>query len=405
MLMTAILIAHPWEEAKAQDDSGFIYGTVTTHSGRRYIGQIRWGKEEAFWNDLLNSNKIANRYTKFLPKDKKDKDDDGSWLNIDWQFLSIWDDKNSGSGHLFAMRFGDISSLEIKSGSTLLVGMKNGAKLKVQGGSNDIGTTLLVYDQEIGKLRIKWSQIERVDFSPSPKRLRNKLGEPLFGVVETLRNGKFEGYIQWDHDERISTDILDCDSKEGDLEIPFGNIKGIESRSNGCILTLKSNREMYVDGSNDVDRGNRGIIVTTVGVGKIDIPWKEFKKVTFKPTNSSGPDYESYPRPKALRGKVKVIDGNTVSGLIVFDLDEAWDAELLDGKIDNISYRVPFRNIKTIIPRNYNYSNVLLKNGEDLLLGDAQDVSENNGGLLVYSSRDEKPTYVRWKKIDEITFE
>ena len=38
----------------------FIYGTITTADNQKYTGQIRWGKEEAFWFDYFNSSKPTN---------------------------------------------------------------------------------------------------------------------------------------------------------------------------------------------------------------------------------------------------------------------------------------------------------------------------------------------------------
>ena len=40
-----------------QDNQGFIYGRVVTHSGTEYEGFLRWGTQEAAWDDLFNSVK------------------------------------------------------------------------------------------------------------------------------------------------------------------------------------------------------------------------------------------------------------------------------------------------------------------------------------------------------------
>ena len=387
----------------AQNDEGFIYGKVTTRSGNTYYGQIRWGNEEIFWNDIFNSTKTSNTNFRYAPNDREDDNDNGSsWLDFDWKFLSIWDDKYSSTSHSFASRFGDISSIIILGDKEVDVVLKNGAKINCKGGSNDIGAKIRVHDDEIGELDLRWGQVRRIDFSPTPAKLQNKFGEPLFGTVETFRKGKFKGFIQWDHDERISTDILDGDSRDGSVKIPFGKIKTIESKNNGSKVVLNSGRELYLTGSNDVNKGNRGIIVTDENIGKIDIPWKEFSKVTFTPPPHSGAGYRAYPTPRAIKGRVKVIDGETLEGLIVYDLDESWDFELLDGKDDEVEYRIPFRNIRKVIPKNYNYSIVELKNGTELLLGGQRDVSERNGGLLVFVGQNEKPTHIKWKTIDEI---
>jgi hypothetical protein len=102
---------------------------------------------------------------------------------------------------------------------------------------------------------------------------------------------------------------------------------------------------------------------------------------------------------------VVTIDGEEHTGLLAYDLDEAWEFEILDGNDDDVTYQIPFRHIKNIIPKNYNYSSVILRNGTNLLLGGGRDVSENNDGILVFPSKDAKPIYVRWSKIDQVIFD
>ena len=41
----------------ADDNQGFLYGRVITDSGTEYVGFLRWGDEEAFWDDLFHSLK------------------------------------------------------------------------------------------------------------------------------------------------------------------------------------------------------------------------------------------------------------------------------------------------------------------------------------------------------------
>jgi hypothetical protein len=97
------------EVVQAQNDEGFIYGTITTIDNRQYEGQIRWGKEETFWDDIFNSTKQRNPNLKYLERGdyrylSNRYDDDA--INI-WVF-DIWDDKYSSYSHQFAARFGDL---------------------------------------------------------------------------------------------------------------------------------------------------------------------------------------------------------------------------------------------------------------------------------------------------------
>jgi hypothetical protein len=135
-------------------------------------------------------------------------------------------------------------------------------------------------DPEMGSVDIDWGRINKIEFMKTPKTLSEKFGKSLYGTVEA--NGeKFTGYIQWDHDERLSTDKLDGRSDEGSLSIEFEKIQSIESRGWYSQVELKSGRQLRMDGTNDVNDGNRGIIVTNKDFVEIDIPWQEFKKVTF----------------------------------------------------------------------------------------------------------------------------
>ena len=245
------------------------------------------------------------------------------------------------------------------------------------------------------------------NFMDTPSRLGVKYGDPLFGTVKTERHGSFKGFVQWDHDERIDSDKLDGNTKDGKTSIAFKSIKSIERRDNlSCEVELNSGRTIFMSGSNDVNAGNRGVIMTLEGVGKINIPWQEFDKVTFDSGHKgSGDDYGSFKVPKGLRGTVKVINGSAISGIIIYDLDEAFELEILEGMDDEIEYKIPFRNIKRIAPKNYSYSTVDLRNGDRLLLGESRDVSSSNDGLLVFEKDGEKPTYISWKKVDEIIFD
>ena len=142
------------------------------------------------------------------------------------------------------------------------------------------GAEVHVMDAELGKSTFRWSRIESVEFMETPNRLDDKMGNPLYGTIE-FYGGEYTGFIQWDHDERLSTDILDGDTRDGDMKIEFGKLASIERDKGGSNVVTQSGRELYLRGSNDVNSGNRGIIVTT-DFGRVDIPWREFKESYFQ---------------------------------------------------------------------------------------------------------------------------
>ncbi|MBL6448354.1 hypothetical protein JMN32_18720 [Fulvivirga sp. 29W222] len=399
-VLIALLIV--FSKANAQSGAGFIYGKVYTVSNT-YHGQIRWGKEEAFWNDLFNGIKLyRNNYGDVSKKTKENT----SWLDFDWRLSSIWDDKGSSVSHQFVSRFGDIKIVEITGPSRVNLILKNGVKLEIGGeGYNDLGGDIKVMDKELGLVTIAWNKLLKIEFEQGPDKLSAVMGNPLFGTVETARKGSFTGFVQWDHDERLSVDKLDGDARSGQVSISFSNIKRIEKDNNGSNVLLKSGSTYFLTNSNDVDSGNRGVIVSVEGTGKIEISWKAFKSVEFSTARNSGLPYESYPVPRELNGTVYLYEGKSVSGIIIYDIDESWDVEILEGMDDEIQYHIPFRNIRKVTPKNYDYSLVELKNGTTLLLGGMRDVSDENDGILILKKGGTEQEFIDWKNIMEIVFD
>ncbi|MEQ9426014.1 MAG: hypothetical protein RJQ09_16430 [Cyclobacteriaceae bacterium] len=394
-----------FQSALAQNDEGFIYGKITTIDDEIYEGPMRWGKEEVYWTDMFNAGKRENENIDYLSRDERDilrdhkRRSRSHWggLNFDWSW--DWDDDFT---HQLSIQFGELKALYVTGRERLDVELQGGMIYEITGnGYNDIGAKIRILDNELGELEMRWSRIDKIEFMPTPSKLNQKFGEPLYGTVET-RNGSFTGFVQWDHDERVSTDKLDGDTRDGDMSIEFGRLKSIERDGNGCEIELQSGRTMFLRGSNDVDYDNRGVIVTT-DYGRIDIEWREFLKVTFQKAPGSGPSYASFSDQKELTGSVMTRGGKTLKGKIVYDLDEAYDFEVLQGDFEDMEYIIPFRNISKITPRGYDESIVELKNGQTLRLEDGIDVSEENNGILVFQDKN-NPIYVEWQDVDEVTF-
>jgi len=397
------LIGSLFSNLYGQSDEGFIYGKVTTIDDQVYQGQLRWGKEEAFWTDHFNASKKYNKYVDYLTSDQiDDLRGDHNWSMGNWIFEHGDDDERFL--HQVVCQFGEMSAIEIIGRERALVTFQNGNKLKISGsGYNDIGTKIRIQDPEIGMISIRWSQIELVEFMPTPAKLEDRMGSPLYGDVFTS-GGKYTGFVQWDHDERLSTDKLDGETSDGDVSIAFGKIKTIVNEGSSSFVTLKSGRKFDLRGTNDVNRQNKGIIVTLKDGTRIDVPWEEFDKVAFvDKIPDPGKSYASFKNQKELTGMVTTTDGDTYKGKIVYDLDEAMDYEVIQGKYNGLEYFIPLRQIKKITPKNYDNSFVEFRNGQKLLLGDAQDVSDRNDGILVFQDN-KKPVYVAWDDVEEVTF-
>ncbi|MCG8606175.1 hypothetical protein MJD09_14460, partial [bacterium] len=382
----------------AKDDEGFIYGRVTSTNNNVYQGAIRWGKEETFWTDMFNATKVHNSIDQYLSHNEMESLQDflGSgrrsrrrsrnWPGIDT--------------HEFKCRFGDIQRMDMSRGKRVLLTFKNGEEMEVSG-SGDIGATIKIMDEELGKVDLKWRRIESVEFLPTPRNLDQKFGDPLYGVVST-RRGRFEGFIQWDHEECVSRDVLDGTHEDGKMSIEFGKIKSIVKQRRGSLVTLKSGREFYLKGSNDVNSENRGIVIRDPRIGKILVGWRDFEEVIFdNEIRDSGPSYKDFEDARDLEGEVFTQDGESISGRIIYDIDEARDFEILDGQNGHTKFRIAFRDIESIVPRGRHHSIVRLKSGVELDLEDSRDVNRNNDGVIILSGGN-RVTLVRWEEIEEI---
>jgi hypothetical protein len=382
-------------ETHAQSHEGFIYGKVYTNRNT-YTGPIRWGKEEVLWTDLFNAVKTDRSFDKLVPEKKSD-----SWGDYDWNISSIWENHTT---HQFTCQFGNIKEMRMVSDDEVVIKLKNGGEIRVEDDGNDIGEYVQVMDPELGIIKVDWDNIDRIEFIPTPPRISQIFGLPLYGTVEGVRKEKYTGFIVWDNDERLTTDKLDGDSEDGDVSIEFKDITSIEKRARGSFVTTKSGRELYLTGSNDVDEDNRGIMIVSPEVGVIKFTWDAFRKITFATPKTTGPAFGDFTAPNLMTGTVSRLDGDDVKGQIVFDIDETIDFEIVEGVENEIEYLVPLKNIRSITPKNYDYSEVILRSGQTFLLGEGRDVTVRNAGVLVFQKGKKDPVYIAWRRINQITF-
>jgi hypothetical protein len=375
-------------------DVGYIYGRVETVDGGSYEGQLRWGTEESFWDDIFNATKLENENLDYVDRKVLRRVRREPW--------NVWDlfrDHDGRFDHIFAVRFGDLKRIHVRRGDDLVVEFRNGDDLRLRDGSNDIGARITVVDANRGRHELKWNRIRTIEFRDTPAKLHDKLGEPIYGTVKSGRYD-FTGRIQWDDDECLTIDELDGETQDGKVSVAFGDIAAIRKHRRGALVRLKSGSELYLTGTNDVNHGNRGVIVVVPRVGTVKIGWDDFDEVTFAPAPNSGRSYAEYAPARNLSGAVVTRDGR-YDGRIVFDLDESWDFELLHGSNGDTQYLIPFRDIARITPKGRRRSDVELRMGLTIELEEGQDVTGKNDGLLVFTG-DRKPTYVPWGDVTEI---
>ena len=390
--------------ASAQTE-GYLYGKISLRNGNVYEGPIRWGKEEAFWMDLFNSNKDEDIFEAYLEdcdgyRDlRRELRDQSRERRVRFNRGVIINLGNGGTSHSFKCRFGDIQMLDFRGQEGVRLVMKNGETLRLSGGSNDVGTTLKIMDPELDEMEIRWRSIDTIEFLPTPGNLKEVFGEPLYGTVKSDA-GTFTGFIQWDNEECVSEDVLDGEGDEGDMKIRFESIKSIEKYRRGSKVTLHSGREYYLTGSNDVNSENRGIVVKDPLLGQVKIGWRDFESLVFEKSKDSGMRFADFAKTRSLEGTVVTEDGETVQGRLFYDLDECWDLEMLDGQDGATEYMIPFRSIKRIVPDGRWGSEVTLTDGRTLVLEESRDIDEDNAGLVVQSGKTLR--YIEWRDIKEI---
>src|SRR5580765_2658368 len=120
-------------------DEGYIYGKVVTTGGESYEGEIRWGTEESFWDDMFNADKASNDNLDYVSRRDLDHVRSRHWETL----LGIGD---MDLTHLLAVRFGDLKRLEVRGAERVIAEFRNGEEMELRGGSNDIGARLTVVD-------------------------------------------------------------------------------------------------------------------------------------------------------------------------------------------------------------------------------------------------------------------
>lgn len=382
------------------DAAGFLYGRLTTRDGRAYQGRLRWAEEEAFWGDFFNSGKEENPWLEHAPRRDRERgkrrievfgipiatiDEDG-WHSVSRQFVA---------------RFGDLARIEPQGGDKVRVTLKNRSVFELEGGSNDVEAEVAVWDDSLGQIEVPWSRIRAVELMPAPAGLR--VGEQrLHGTVRT-RAGNFRGFVQWDQDECLGSDVIDGETEDGEVKVRFDRLRAIERRSSrSATLLLRDGRELAVSGTNDVDASNRGIYVDDPRYGRVLVGWSAFERFDVEPAGS-GPAYGAFPPAQHLQGTVTTRDGRKLAGRVIYDLDESLTSETLDGHADDLEYNIPF-SLVAAVERRPNAARVTLRTGATLTLEDSADVGGDNAGVLVFVQGRPHPTYLAWEDVARVDF-
>ena len=392
----------------ADHSAGFIYGRVTLQSGEKHEGFLRWEDEEAFWDDLFHSWQdelpwLEHVDTAELKAERRRRyfESHGMFDRLMWTLHHQGD--HPRLSRLFICQFGYLDGFELDDEENVTLLILGGYQAPVHGYSNDVSSDLVVYPAGDDPVEVEWDDLAGIEFFAAPAGAA-PYAQRLYGEVETTE-GTFAGFIQWDQSECTSIDILDGDERK----VPMGDIRSItRNRKNSSDIVLKDGTAFTMSGTNDVAGGNRGVMVENPAWGRVTIAWKRFVSITFIEGHGSGTGRADFPEIQPLAGTVIGVGGETWSGRIVYDLDEAWTRDLFNGELRDLEYDIPFGLIESIEKRADETCRVYLNSGRTLDLSGSHDTGEKHAGVLMFTDMsgngEEPPCYIPWSRVGAITF-
>lgn len=387
----------------SQTSQGLIYGQITLKNGTKYQGQIRLGNQEALWDDVFNVPKHDRHPQKVLVSAKSRQSEDGA-DDFKLGFMELWEDKIPNSSFPFRCNFGDMVSLEVPSEDLILLTLKNGENVKLKNGrGGDLNKQILIFNNELGKLSLNFKDIQSIKFEATPIDYHSPLGDPVYAKILTTM-GVFEGYITWDMEECLGKDLISGKQKGVKVDLEFADIAELKAQNDGSMIKLKSGQTIFLNDHDDVSKGNHGIMIRNLAFGKLILKWENFISARFLDPPVAPASYDDFAPPEMLRGTVDTKSGYHYEGQIIYDLDEIYDIEFLNGKNNGFEYYITFRALAKVEPQNDKFSMAFVKDGRQFLLGGSGDVDANNHGLILRLA-DERIKYIDWKDLKTVNFE
>ncbi|NIM96862.1 MAG: hypothetical protein GTO24_01890 [candidate division Zixibacteria bacterium] len=379
---------------------GRICGVVQTRDGETFEGPIRWDKNEAFWDDMLDATK--KREGRYGEGRRRERHISIFGLRI------TWDEDRGNDKATSGIQFGYIKTLERRSRNRAILELKSGEEVTFYGSGTDVGSGvrgILINDPSEGEVELDWDDLDMIEFAECDPDQITRPETRLYGEVETRRGDKFKGFICWDMDELFYSDILDGEERHRNRKIPFGKIKAIERRSSSSArVYLRNGDEMKLSGSNDVDNGNRGIVILDRDFGRVAVEWDDFDRLEFLDGGDKYlPRYDDFEKTRPLYGVVHDEDGDSYEGFIRWDDDETYSWELLDGEHRGLEVDVEFSQITKIEKVSSRSCRVTTKSGNSFKLSGTNDVNDENKGIFV-TTEDGEEIELDWCDFDKVIF-
>jgi hypothetical protein len=406
----------PSAQTVTPDDPGErIYGRVLTTSGETREGFLRWDRNETHWADLLEGRGFiahdhaveAERLDEELRRRRElERSVSLPGLRITWEE----DDDAPLESTPAAVRFGQLRAIEPRDRRVLLT-LESGDTVELASSGSDLGRSfraLIVEAAGREDLELEWEDIVRVELMAAPPNARPPVVSRLHGTLRLRGGEEWTGYVAWDLDESVTTDVLDGESPDDVRhEIAFGDIASIARESGSrARVRLRSGEDLVLSGTNDVNDDIRGIEVVDPAFGRVIVGWDQFESLAFHPRAEPAVAKSLFAVTAPLRGTVMARDRRAVSGLIRWDNDEERAWEVLDAEADGVEISIEMGRIRSIV-RDGDSATVTLHDGRAFVLEGTEDLSdlgEANRGVFVTQQTGETGL-VRWRDLLSATFD
>ncbi len=400
---TAAIVESSIDSRPANPDRGHIYGTIELDDDSQVTGTIRWGEQEANWIHHFNGDKAEPFDLSQLPDEDRERIEDslpGPRFEFNGHVIELvrWLGSSDLQAQSFSVEFGQLTQVERLGGERVRLTLRDGSTIEADGGSDDIGADLEVLGESGQVQVIDWRDIEQVRFHP-PEADAPTFSPYLYGRVET-RSGVFEGFIDWDRDERYPEDELDGDVNGREQAVKFSTIRSITNQGESSLVELADGVTQSMSDTNDVNSENRGIVVHAADLGRVLVPWSAFEKVSFFSAPDDLPRYEEFADAGPIQARVSAAE-LTAEGQLMFDLDQGHEGEMLRGKdASGLQFEIPWRYIQRLTPQENNTATVTLRSGKTFDLGKDPDVTGSNLGVAIVQK--DRVQYVPWEGLNGI---
>jgi hypothetical protein len=387
--------SQPRLEQQRKIGRAIIYGRITATDDAIYEGRLCWGgDQEAFWGDFFDGAKDDNRWAVHSPQPTERR-------------LEVFGFKIGGRDRNFdrpfMARFGDIAHVDAQL-AHVRVTLKSGTVVVLDRfAAGDIDDGVRVWDGKRGIVDLDARSIRTIAFLPTVPLA----GAPvrLHGTIRTRNGGEFTGFIEWNRQDSVGSDLLEGVTDSGEHRgVRYDRIRSFSRRSTDTVLvTLLDGRELVLSGTRDTGQGPLAIYVDDARYGRVVIAGDAFERVEFS-GGGSGPAYGDFAAGRPLAGSVTTRDGRRLTGRLVYDFDESETTDTFDAPAHEVEYNIPFSLITAIVPagRAGQSGRIVLRSGDQLELESKGDLGPRNAGMLIFVDGRDRPDYVPWNNVEQI---